>query len=245
MTRASIARVGRVKEVMAESGIGFISGTGPQGKGLAMRFAMAGTKVTVGSRQPERAQRTVDELNGLVAAQVGEGNFAPIEAGENHAVVAASRLVMLTVPFEHAAATLDGYRDAFSQDSIFVDVTVPLQFGKGDVRVMVPPEGSGSKVLREILPAQIPFTAAFKTLPAHVLENISAPIDCDTFVFGDRKEAKEELAGIIRRIPGLRPIDVGGLSAAATVEGMTALVIRINRKMKSREARYTVVGIPE
>lgn len=230
---------------MTDSSIGFISGTGPQGRGLAMRFAMAGAQVAVGSRRAERAQATVDELNGLVAAQVGEGNFRPIEAGENNEVVAASRLVMLTVPFEHAAATLEGYNSAFGQGSIFVDVTVPLQFGKGDVQVTVPPAGSGSKELRAILPAHVPFTGAFKTLPAHVLEEIASPMTCDTFVFGDDKEGKAELAQAIRRIPTLRPIDVGGLSAAATLEGMTALVIRINRKMKSREARYTVVGIPE
>jgi NADPH-dependent F420 reductase len=230
---------------MDESSIGFISGTGPQGRGLAMRFSMAGAKVAVGSRQAERAQETVDELNGLVAAQVGEGNYTPIEAGENHAVVSASRLVMLTVPFEHAADTLEGYRDAFSEGAIFVDVTVPLQFGKGDVQVIVPPEGSGSRQLREILPSHVPFTGAFKTLPAHVLEDIASPMNCDTFLFGDNKEAKEELSRSIRRIPTLRPLDVGGISAAATVEGMTALVIRMNRKMKSKEARYSVVGIPE
>ena len=230
---------------MTDFSIGFISGTGPQGRGLAMRFAMAGVEVKVGSRQAERARETVDELNGLVASQMGEGNYTPIEAGENRAVVEASRLVMLTVPFEHAAATLKGYRDAFPEGSIFVDVTVPLQFDKGDVQVVVPPEGSGSRQLRAILPERVPFTGAFKTLPGHVLEEISAPLGCDTFVFGDNKAAKEELAGAIHRIPGLRPIDVGGLSAAATLEGMTALVIRINRKMNSKEARYSVVGIPE
>lgn len=230
---------------MEDCSIGFISGTGPQGRGLAMRFAMAGMSVAVGSRQAERAQETVDELNGLVSAQVGEGNYTAIAAGENHAVVSASRLVMLTVPFEHAAATLEGYREDFTQGAIFVDVTVPLQFGKGDVQVIVPPEGSGSRHLREILPTRVPFTAAFKTLPAHVLENIGSPMNCDTFIFGDSREAKQELIEAVGRIPTLRPVDVGGISAAATVEGMTALVIRINRKMKSKLARFSVVGIPE
>lgn len=230
---------------MTDFSMGFISGTGPQGRGLAMRFAMAGVKVSLGSRQAERAREIVDDLNGLVAAQVGEGNYTPIEAGENRAVVAASRLVMLTVPFEHAAATLQGYTDAFVEGSIFVDITVPLEFGKGDVQVLVPPEGSGSKQLRAILPEHVPFTGAFKTLPAHVLEDIGSPMGCDTFVFGDSKAAREELAGTIHRIPGLRAIDVGGLSAAATLEGMTALAIRINRKMKSEQARYSMVGIPE
>ncbi|MCZ6472755.1 MAG: NADPH-dependent F420 reductase [SAR324 cluster bacterium] len=229
---------------MAETEIGFISGTGPQGRGLAMRFAMAGVRVAVGSRQAARAQATVDELNGLAAAQVGQGNLQPIVAGENHAVVSGSRFVMLTVPFEHAADTLRGYKDSFREGSVFVDVTVPLQFGKGDVQVVVPPQGSGSRQLRGILPESVPFTGAFKTLPAHVLEDIASPMDCDTFVFGDNREAKQQLMELIRRVPSLRPLDVGGISAAATVEGMTALVIRINRKQKSQAARFRVAGIP-
>ncbi len=228
---------------MADSIIGFISGTGPQGRGLAMRFAMAGLTVRVGSRQAERAQGTVDELNGILRGHCGEGNFEPITGGENHEVVSGSRLVMLTVPFEHAAATLEGYKDSFAEEAVFVDVTVPLEFGKGDVQVAVPPEGSGSRHLRAILPESVPFTGAFKTLPAHVLEEIGIPMDCDTFVFGDDKEAKEVLSEAIHKVPGLRPVDVGGISAAATLEGMTALVIRINRRRKSKEARFRVVGI--
>jgi NADPH-dependent F420 reductase len=228
---------------MTEPTIGFISGTGPQGRGLAMRFAMAGLTVQVGSRQAERARSTAEELNAIMAGQAGEGNFTPISGGENHAVVGSTELVMLTVPFEHAAPTLETYRDGFGPGAVFVDVTVPLQFGKGDVQVVVPPEGSGSLQLRAILPAGIPFTGAFKTLPAHVLEDVANPMDCDTFVFGDDKPAKEKLMAAIRRIPTLRPVDVGGLSAAATLEGMTALVIRINRRNKSKEARYRVAGI--
>ena len=230
---------------MADFQVGFISGTGPQGRGLAMRFAMAGLQVALGSRQLERSQETTAQLNGLLEGQVGQGHFAPMVALENDRVVAGSKLVMLTVPFEHAATTLAGLQDAFVAESIFVDVTVPLQFDKGDVQVVIPPEGSGSGHLRTILPSHVPFTGAFKTLPAHVLEDIATPMNCDTFIFGDQKQAKAELARAIGRIPQLRPLDVGGLSAAATLEGMTALVIRMNRKMKSRHGRYRMVGISQ
>jgi hypothetical protein len=70
-------------------------------------------------------------------------------------------------------------------------------------------------------------------------------LNCDTFVFGDDKDAKERLRAVLARIPGLRPLDVGGLSAAATLEGMTALLIRINRRYKSREGRFRVLGLGE
>jgi hypothetical protein len=227
---------------MTEPTLGIIGGTGPQGRGLAMRFALAGLPVVVGSRQDERAREIAAGLNAELETH-RRGPFTPIEGAENGAMVARVDFVFLTVPFENAAATLEGVREHFRPGAVFVDVTVPLEFGKGDVQVIVPPEGSGSRHLRALLPAGVPFCGACKTLPAHVLEDVGMAMDCDTFVFGDEREAKEHLKALLARIPGLRPLDVGGLSAAATVEGMTALLIRINRRFKSREGRFHVRGL--
>jgi len=227
---------------MNSTKIGLISGTGPQGRGLALRFAAAGLEVVVGSRDESRAKTTASELNQILTNAFPNLEFPPITATDNKDAVRSSSLVMLTVPFEHAESTLSAYREDFQPGSIFVDVTVPLSFGKGDVQVVIPEAGSGSRQLRAILPDHIPFTGAFKTLPAHVLEQMEVQMNCDTFVFGDDKAAKGRLMEAIRTIPGLRPVDVGGLSAAATVEGMTALLIRINRKLQSKSARFQVVG---
>lgn len=227
---------------MSDPTIGVIGGTGPQGRGLAMRFAMAGLPVLVGSRQAERGRDIADGLNRELEKH-GPAGFTPIEGDANGSMVERAELVFLTVPFEHAAATVEGIRSRFRGGAVFVDVTVPLLFGKGDAQVVVPPEGSGSRHLRAILPRSVPFCAACKTLPAHVLEDIRLPLDCDTFVFGDDREAKERLKGALSRIPGLRPLDVGGLSAAATVEGMTALLVRLNRRYKSRHGRFHVMGL--
>jgi 8-hydroxy-5-deazaflavin:NADPH oxidoreductase len=229
---------------MSEPKIGIIGGTGPQGRGLALRFALAGLPVVVGSRQDERAREIAAGLNQELEAN-GLNGYTPIEGAENGAMVGGVDFVFLTVPFENAAATLQGLRERFRPGAVFVDVTVPLQFGKGDVQVIVPPEGSGSRHLRAILPESVPFCGACKTLPAHVLEHVATPMSCDTFVFGDDKEARERLRALLARIPGLRPLDVGGLSAAATLEGMTALLIRINRRYKSREGRFQVLGLGE
>lgn len=223
--------------------IGIIGGTGPQGRGLAMRFALAGLPVVVGSRQDARARDIATGLNSEMEARGGA--FTPIEGAENGAMVGRVDFVFLTVPYENAATTLEGLRDRFRPGAVFVDVTVPLQFGKGDVQVVVPAEGSGSRALRAILPASVPFCGACKTLPAHVLEDISIVLNCDTFIFGDDKEARAALRDVLARIPGLRPLEVGGLSAAATLEGMTALLIRINRRYKSREGRFRVLGLGE
>ena len=231
---------------MKESVIGLISGTGPQGRGLAVRFALAGVEVIVGSRNDERAQGIADELNGIVRAQGAAGeNATTIRGMANAGMIAKSDFVLLTVPFEHAESTLQAHAADFREGNVFVDVTVPLEFGKGDAMVVVPAAGSGALQLRKLLPANIPFLGAFKTLPAHVLEEVHMNMRCDTFVFGDVKDAKLRFIELVRRIPTLRPIDVGGLSAAATLEGMTALLIRINRRWKSQHARFSVVGLGE
>ncbi len=228
---------------MTQATVGIIGGTGPQGRGLAMRLALAGVPVVVGSRQAERGQEIAAELNRELAAHGGA--HLPIAGAENGAMVGRVDFVFLTVPYENAAATLQGLRERFRPGAVFVDVTVPLQFGKGDVQVVVPPEGSGSRALRALLPDGVPFCGACKTLPAHVLEDIRQPLECDTFVFGDDKAARERLRDLLARIPGLRPLEVGGLSAAATLEGMTALLIRINRRYKSRAGRFRVLGLGE
>lgn len=223
--------------------IGIIGGTGPQGRGLAMRLALAGVTVLVGSRKAERGHEIAQELNETMSRHSGGAErYAPIAGDENGAIVARSDIVFLTVPYESAEPTLVGVVDRFRQGAIFVDVTVPLAFGKGDVQLVVPEAGSGSRHLRGLLPSDIPFCAACKTLPAHVLEELAEPLDCSTFVYGDDKAAKQRVVDLLARIPGLVPQDVGGLSAAATVEGMTALLIRINRRRKSRGGRFRVVG---
>ncbi|MBI4083271.1 MAG: NADPH-dependent F420 reductase [Candidatus Lambdaproteobacteria bacterium] len=227
---------------MTDPVIGFISGTGPQGRGLALRFALAGVQVVIGSRDAARGKAAADELNGALAARKAPA-ARPIRGTDNREAIGGADFVVLTVPFEHAAATLRAHVGDFRPGSAFVDVTVPLAFGKGDVLHVPPAEGSGSRHLRAILPEGIPLLGAYKTLPAHVLEDLEQKLDCNAFIFGDDREAKQRLLALSARIQGLHPLDVGGLSAAATVEGMTALLIRINRRHKGKEGRFRVVGL--
>jgi 8-hydroxy-5-deazaflavin:NADPH oxidoreductase len=232
---------------MLSHSIGIIGGTGPQGRGLAMRLALARQRVRIGSRQADRAQTSAKELNGLLDASVlgleKDKSFHWIEGDSNAEVTRQSNIVMLTVPFENAAGTLRELVPHLQPGTIFVDVTVPLEFGKGDVMHMTLPEGSGSKHLRTILPEQFPLVGACKTQPAGILEQIDTPLGCCDFVFADNKAAKETVMEILEIIPHLKPLDVGGLSAAATVEGMTALLIRINRRHKVHSARFDVTGL--
>ena len=215
--------------------IGLLGGTGIEGRGLALRFAHAGAQVIVGSRARERAAAVVQELN----QRLGRESIQP---AENREMLSQSDLVLLTVPFAQAADALDTYRNDFRPGLTVVDATVPVKSkstpGPGDL-----PEGSGSQFLAKRLPEGVHLVAAFKTIPAHVLAELEVPLDCDAFVCGDSEPDKARVIEAIRLIPGLRPVDVGGLDAAATLERMTALAIRINRRYKTKGARFRVIGL--
>jgi hypothetical protein len=215
--------------------VGLIGGTGEEGRGLALRWAMAGGQVTIGSRTPERAKATADELNALL------GNNS-IGYAENRAAVAGSEFVLLTVPFEHAASTLESHAGDFGSGAILIDITVPVTFEKG-ARYVELPEGSASEHLRARLPENIPLVAAFKTEPAHLLADVNARLDCDVFVASDSKDAKARVMEAIKFIEGLRPVDAGTLYSARTIERMTVLAIGINRRYKIKTACYRVQGV--
>lgn len=216
--------------------VGLIGGTGEEGRGLALRWAMAGARVAIGSRTIERAKTTADELNQFVANN-------PISYGENSTVVAESEFVLLTVPFAHAASTLDSHKQDFRAGAILIDITVPVSFEQGRVRYVELAEGSASEHLRAQLPEQVPLVAAFKTEPAHLLADASAKLDCDVFVASDDKEAKARVMEAVKFIEGLRPVDAGTLYSARTLERMTVLAIGINRRYKIKTACYRVMGL--
>lgn len=224
---------------ISELRLGLIGGTGEEGRGLALRWAIAGARVSIGSRSLERAKTVADELNQTLAAHTA----VPISFGENRDVIAQSDLALLTVPFAHAASTLEAHRNDFREGSILIDITVPVSFEQGRVRYVELPEGSASEHLKARLPENIPLVAAFKTEPAHLLAELDASLDCDSFVASDSKEAKATVMEAIGFIEGLRAVDAGTLYSARTLERMTVLAIGINRRKKIKTARYRIVGL--
>ena len=216
--------------------VGLIGGTGEEGRGLALRWAMAGARVAIGSRTIERAKATADELNQFVPDN-------PISYGENGAAIAESEFVLLTVPFAHAAATLESHKQDFRAGAILIDITVPVSFEQGRVRYVELAEGSASEHLRAQLPDEIPLVAAFKIEPAHLLADATAKLDCDVLVASDDKEAKARVMEAVKFIEGLRPVDAGTLYSARTLERMTVLAIGINRRYKIKTACYRVMGL--
>jgi NADPH-dependent F420 reductase len=222
--------------------VGLIGGTGEEGRGLALRWANAGAQVSIGSRTLEKAQTAAAQLNQILNASGFRGHH--ISAGENRDVIGWAEFALLTVPFAHAASTLDSHRQDFRAGTILIDITVPVSFDQGRVRYVDLPEGSASEHLESRVPENIPLVAAFKTEPAHLLAELDEPLDCDCFVAGDSKDARTKVMEAIGFIDGLRAVDAGTLYSARTLERMTVLAIGINRRYKIKTARYRVAGLP-
>ncbi len=215
--------------------VGLIGGTGEEGRGLALRWAMAGAQVMIGSRSEDRAQEAAAELNHLLGRQA-------ITYGSNQAAIAGSEFVLLTVPFDYAEATLAAHHHDFRADAVLIDITVPVVFDKG-AKYRELPEGSGSEYLQARLPESLPLVAAFKTEPAHLLVDPQAELGCDVFVASDQKEAKVRVMEAIGFLDGLRAIDAGGLMSARTLERMTVMLIGINRRYKVKTGRFRLLGL--
>lgn len=204
--------------------IGFISGTGPQGRGIALRFAKSGINVILGSRTLQKAEIAAAEINKIVGKK-------SIVGMENREMLIKCDTIFLTVPFENAYETIETYLPELQakKEGIFVDVTVPLEFDKGKCNVCCIEEGSGIELLRKIVPKQLSMIGAFKTISAEWLNDISKPLNLTDFVFGDNEEAIQKIITLSSKIPEFQPIKSGDLCTCGIVERMTAFLINLNK----------------
>jgi hypothetical protein len=216
--------------------IGIIGGTGAEGRGLAARLAAASLPVQVGSRTIDRARETVERIRAANAS-------LPLTAASNNEVIEQSAIIFLAVPFAGAVEIVSTQAGRFKPGTLLVDLTVPLKFDGGVPALESIPEGSAAEHLRARLPPQVRMAATLKTVPAAVLGHVDMMLDCDEFVCGDSPETRAAVMDVLGRIPGLRLIDAGDLDASRTLERMTLLAIRINKRYRVRTARFRVVGV--
>ncbi len=226
--------------------IAFVGGTGPEGLGLAMRLARAGESVRIGSRRPERASEAVTKVRDAlttVGATAGATTGAPgadVAGGLNAEVVAAADIVVVVVPFGGHAAILTDLRDTIGS-KLVIDAVVPLTFRKGVPGVVDVPEGSATEQAQALLP-EARVVGAFHNLSAVKLQALGQPLTGDVLVTAADDAAKEAVLDLVGRIPNLRGVDAGPLSASKFVEDITALLLGINRRYKSHAA-VQIVGL--
>ncbi len=213
--------------------IAFIGGTGPEGLGLALRLAVAGEEVVIGSRKLERAE--------AAAAWVRERRpSARVRGALNREAVAEAGVVFVTVPYDGHRSVLSELASAL-EGKVVVDAVVPVAFEKGLARGLSVEDGSAAQEAQGLLPRSR-LVAAFHTLSARKLQEGDTVIEGDILVCGDDPEAKATAMALAEKIPGLRAVDGGGLANARYVEQITVLLLNLNRVHKA-ETGIRIVGL--
>lgn len=212
--------------------IAILGGTGPQGRGLALRFARAGTPVVLGSRDGARAQGIADELNDQL-----EGNAAISGEPLREAVAAADEMVILAVPYSAHDATLEAIQDLLP-GKILIDIVVPLADGDPK-RVDMPAAGSATEAAQALLGKEIQVVGALHNVSAATLNQLDHSINCDVLVCGNDLAAKEKVIELIRQLE-VEAYNAGPAVNARCIEAITPILIRLNI---SKKVPFTHAGI--
>lgn len=224
-----------------------LGGTGKEGGGLAFRWAHAGYRVLVGSRDAERARAGAAELtDSLVRARAGRstagGEATRIEGLSHHDAVERADIVVLAVPYA-AQQTLADELAPVLQGRIVVDVTVPLVPPRVD-RVQLPVGGSAVEAMARRLGEGVRVVSAFQNISATHLRDLDHAIDCDVLVCGDDADARESVIALATAA-GLRGWHAGPLCNSAATEALTSLLIAINKRYKVPGAGIRITGVPD
>jgi NADPH-dependent F420 reductase len=220
--------------------IAILGGTGDQGLGLGLRFAKAGRPVVIGSRVEERALAAAEEIRKAVPN-------AEVSGFENAVATRKAPIVILSVPFEHVASTLESIAEALSPGQIVVSMAVPLATAVGDgaMRTVGIWQGSCAEMVASRVPKGVEVVSAFQNVSAHRLQHLTDPVDCDVLVSGPKK-ARQTVMALCELVPGLRAVDGGSLDNARIVEAITALLIGLNIRYKVPEGLgFRITGLPQ
>ncbi|MDX1377479.1 MAG: NADPH-dependent F420 reductase [Anaerolineales bacterium] len=213
--------------------IAILGGTGKEGKGLAYRWAKAGYKVLIGSRSAEKgvhaASEVMEKLEGATSI-VGMDNLEAAQLAD---------IVVLTVPFAAHKDTIIGVKDAV-QGKLFIDVTVPLVPPKVS-KVQMPPAGSAAQEAKDILGDDVQVVAAFQNIShEHLMSD--EDVECDVLVTGSSKDARNEALTLVEAA-GMTGWDAGPIENSVVVEGLTSVLININKRYGSTHSGIKITGV--
>jgi len=213
--------------------IAVLGGTGKEGKGLAYRWAKAGYKVLIGSRSSERAVSVASEIMELhegASSLVGTSNLEAAKMAD---------IVVLTVPYAAHRETLESVKDVL-QGKLLIDVTSPIVPPKV-TKVQMPAAGSAAQEAREIVGEDVEVTTAFQNTSYELLLT-DEDVDCDVLVTGTSKDARAETIRLVEAA-GLTGWDAGPIENSVVVEGLTNVLININKQYGSTHAGIHITGV--
>jgi 8-hydroxy-5-deazaflavin:NADPH oxidoreductase len=206
--------------------LGFLGGTGDQGRGLARRFALAGHPVVIGSRSADRAESAAQELRETLPGP------AQVSGAANADAAAAADVVVVAVPWEGHEALVRDVASALA-GKVVIDCVNPLGFDERGAYGLPVPEGSAAQQAAALLPDSRVVAAFHHVSAVLLLDPDVDTLDTDVLVLGDDREATDEVQRLVDEIPGMRGIYAGRLRNAHQVEALTANLISVNRRYKS------------
>ena len=217
--------------------VAIIGGTGDLGFALAERWAKAGIRVTIGSRDRAKAEAAAEKLRGLV-------DDARVDGLDNPAAAASSSTVVVAVPFSGFVPIYRAISDSLQEDAVVIDATVPVEASVGGkaTHVFGVWEGSAAQLGLAFLPKGTKMCAAFHTLSASAVADLENELEGDILVCGS-KLGKETVKALIELMPNLRYVDAGPLENARIIEPITALLIGINHRYGTDRAGIAITGI--
>lgn len=205
--------------------VGIIGGTGPAGRGLAVRAASAGHDVRIGSRDEARAIE--------VAAALSSLHDVGVTGCVNDQVVDADVVVAAT-PWDALVATCTPLRAQLAGTVVVSMANALVKEGR-EMLAVYPPRGSMAAQLQAALPDSF-VTAALHHLPASLMEDLDSGLEADVLVCGDDPTARTVTCGLVDTLDGLRAIEVGSLAQASAIEAFTAVCITLNIRHKVHSA---------
>lgn len=209
--------------------ISLLGGTGDIAEGLVLRWSKEGHEIFIGSRSQEKAEgiasEYIEKLEGLGIESKIHG-MANADAAKN------SELVIISIPPEYAAATIEGCADSIT-DQIVVTPVVSMK-KEGKTFLYDPPaQGSSAEEIRQVLPETAKLVSAYHNLPAKELAMIDQDLDYDVVICGDDEDAKEVVKNLTEEMKNLRVLDAGPLSVSPMIEAITPLIVSLNVRLKN------------
>ena len=215
--------------------LAILGGTGKEGAGLAMRWALHGHRVIIGSRSAEKAEKRAKEMNGELGAEYLTG-CANSQAAD------LADIIILSVPYSAHQATLTAVREQ-CQGKILVDLTVPLQ-PPAISQVNLPGGGAAALEAQALLGPGVTVVAAFQNVSAVKLKQLGQPVDCDVLVCADDREARMAVIELVAAA-GMRGLDAGALKNAVAAESLTPVLLHINKTYGVQGAGLRITGLDD
>jgi len=209
--------------------IALLGGTGDIAEGLVLRWSKAGHEIFIGSRSEEKAQTITDEYKEKLASLGIEGKISGMA---NADAAKEAEVVIISIPPEYAASTIESIKDSFT-NQVVVTPVVPMTRHEDKAFMFEPPEhGSSALQIKAALPETARLVSAYHNLPAKELSQVEHDLDYDVVICGDDEEAKQIVTKLTEDMPTMRVLDAGPLKLSPMIEAITPLIVNLNVKHK-------------